>query len=150
MTGPEAARASPRRRRPSDAVSTFFYRRRRLYLSLLLAPPLLWFGVAFVGALLALVFQSAYTFDDFTMQVTPVLTAANYRALFDEANLDIVIRTVAMPKGGFAELARQSALDGMDPQAEARLKLMNSAYGEKGSGGVSNAPAAGQRVKTVR
>ncbi len=61
-----------------------------------------------------------------------------------------VIRTVAMPKGGFAELVRQSALEGMDPQAEARLKLMNSAYGEKGSGGVSSAPTAGQRVKTVR
>ena len=61
-----------------------------------------------------------------------------------------VIRTVAMPKGGFAELVRQSALEGMDPQAEARLKLMNSAYGEKGSGGTSTAPTAGQRVKTVR
>jgi predicted Zn-dependent protease len=61
-----------------------------------------------------------------------------------------VIRSVSMPKGGFAELVRQSALEGMDPQAEARLKLMNSAYGEKGSGGVSTAPTAGQRVKTVR
>jgi len=61
-----------------------------------------------------------------------------------------VIRTVAMPKGGFSELARQSALNNQDPQAEARLKLMNSAYGEKGSGEVSTAPAARQRVKTVR
>jgi putative spermidine/putrescine transport system permease protein len=96
VTWAEVARAAWRRRRLSDALSTFFYRRRRLYLWLLLAPPLLWFGVVFVGALLALVWQSAYTFDDFTMQVTPSLTAANYRALFDEANLDIVIRTVAM------------------------------------------------------
>jgi len=79
-----------------DAVSTFFYRRRRLYLWLLLAPPLLWFGVVFVGALIALVWQSAYTFDDFAMQVTPDLTLANYRALFVSAHLDIVIRTVAM------------------------------------------------------
>ncbi len=61
-----------------------------------------------------------------------------------------VIRTVAMPKGGFSELARQSTLNGVDPQAEARLKLMNSAYGEKGSGGASTAPTVGQRVKTVR
>jgi predicted Zn-dependent protease len=61
-----------------------------------------------------------------------------------------VIRTVPMPKGGFAELVGQSALAGQDPQAEARLKLMNSAYGEKGSGGVSVPPSAGQRVKTVR
>jgi putative spermidine/putrescine transport system permease protein len=77
-------------------VSTVFYRRRRLTLWLLLAPPLLWFGVVFVGALLALVWQSAYTFDDFTMQVTPDLTWANYRALLARANLDIVVRTVAM------------------------------------------------------
>ena len=55
-----------------------------------------------------------------------------------------------MPRGGFGELVSQSALAGADPQAEARLKLMNSAYGEKGSGGHSTAPAAGQRVKTVR
>jgi predicted Zn-dependent protease len=61
-----------------------------------------------------------------------------------------VIRTVPMPKGGFAELASQSALAGQDPQAEARLKLMNSAYGERGSGGMSVPPSAGQRVKTVR
>ena len=61
-----------------------------------------------------------------------------------------VIRTVAMPKGGFSELARQSALDNMDPQAEARLKLMNSAYGETGSGETSTPPAPGRRVKTVR
>lgn len=78
------------------AISTFFYRRRRLYLALLLAPPLLWFGVVFVGSLLALVWQSTYTFNDFTMQVTPDLTLANYRALAAGTNLDIVLRTVAM------------------------------------------------------
>jgi len=83
-------------RAAGDAVSTFFYRRRRLYLWLLLAPPLLWLGVAFAGALAALVWQSTYTFDDFSMQVTRNLTWANYRALLAGTNLDIVIRTVAM------------------------------------------------------
>jgi putative spermidine/putrescine transport system permease protein len=92
--GPEGRPRSSRR--AGDVVSTFFYRRRRLYLWLLLAPPLLWFGVVFAGALLALVWQSTYTFDDFTMQVTRDLTLANYRALLATANLDIVIRTVAM------------------------------------------------------
>lgn len=86
----------PRGRRPGDAVSNVFYRRRRLTLWLLLTPPLLWFGVVFVGALLALVWQSTYTFDDFTMQVTPDLTVASYRALLAGPNLDIVMRTVAM------------------------------------------------------
>jgi putative spermidine/putrescine transport system permease protein len=93
---PASGDAPRRRRRPGDVVSTFFYRRRRLYLWLLLTPPLLWFGVVFVGALLALVWQSTYTFDDFTMQVTPDLTAANYWALRTSANRDIVIRTVSM------------------------------------------------------
>ena len=85
-----------RGRRRGDAISTALYRRRRLTPWLLLAPPLLWFGVVFVGALLALVWQSTYTFDDFAMQVTPDPTLANYRALLDPANRDIVVRTVAM------------------------------------------------------
>ena len=85
-----------RRRRLATAVSTVLFRRPRLALWLLLAPPLLWFGVVFVGALLALVWQSTYTFNDFAMQVTPDLTWANYRALLAAANVDIVARTVAM------------------------------------------------------
>ena len=96
MTRAEDDAAVRVRRGRGDAISSFFYRRRRLYLWLLLAAPLTWFGVVFVGALFALVWQSAYTFDDFTMQVTPDLTLANYRALFAAANLDIVLRTAAM------------------------------------------------------
>jgi putative spermidine/putrescine transport system permease protein len=84
------------RRGAGDALSSFFYRRRGLYLALLLAPPLLWFGVVYVGALLALVWQSTYTFNDFAMQVTPDFTLANYRSLLAATNLDIVLRTVAM------------------------------------------------------
>ena len=75
---------------------TWLYRRPRLSLWLLLAPPLLWFGVVFVGALFALLWQSGYTFDDFEMQVRPDLTLASYRALFHVANRSIVLRTVAM------------------------------------------------------
>jgi putative spermidine/putrescine transport system permease protein len=102
MTGAPSPAPGPgpgprlRGRRPGDAVSTAFYRRRRLTPWLLLAPPLLWFGVVFVGALLALIWQSTYTFNDFAMQVTPDLTLANYRALAGAANRDIVLRTAAM------------------------------------------------------
>jgi putative spermidine/putrescine transport system permease protein len=78
------------------AVSTVLYRRRTLYLLLLLTPPLLWFGVVYLGSLLALLAQSVYTFDDFTMEVTPELTWANYRGLLEEANSDIVLRTLGM------------------------------------------------------
>ena len=37
-----------------------------------------------------------YTFDDFTMSVTPELTLANIRALFNPANYDIILRTLTM------------------------------------------------------
>jgi putative spermidine/putrescine transport system permease protein len=92
----EAPAERSRLRRASDAVSTFFYRRQRLYLLMLLIPPLLWFGVAFVGALLSMIWQSTHTFDDFSMRVTPELTLANYEALASGVNLDIVKRTVGM------------------------------------------------------
>jgi putative spermidine/putrescine transport system permease protein len=78
------------------ALSTLLFRHRSLAVWLLLTPPLLWLGVVYLGSLLAMVWQSAYTFDSFSMVVTPSLTLDNYRALFDGANLDIVIRTVAM------------------------------------------------------
>ncbi|GLU42154.1 MULTISPECIES: ABC transporter permease [Pseudomonas] len=78
------------------AVSSFLYRRSGLYLLMLLIPPLLWFGVIYIGALFALLWQSFYTFDDFTMAVTPQLTLANYAALFNPANYDIVLRTLGM------------------------------------------------------
>jgi hypothetical protein len=37
-----------------------------------------------------------YTFDDFTMSVTPDLTLANMQALFNPANYDIIVRTLVM------------------------------------------------------
>ncbi|MFV3369128.1 ABC transporter permease [Pseudomonas sp. NY15435] len=77
-------------------MSSFLYRRSTLYLLLLLIPPLLWFGVIYIGSLFALLWQSFYTFDDFTMAVTPDLTLANYKALFNPANYDIVLRTFSM------------------------------------------------------
>jgi putative spermidine/putrescine transport system permease protein len=78
------------------SISNLLYRRSTLRLLLLLTPPLLWFGVVYLGSLLAMLAQSFYTFDDFTMEVTPELTWASYKALFDDANADIVLRTVGM------------------------------------------------------
>lgn len=81
---------------PMRGLSSLLYRRSTLYLLLLLTPPLLWFGVVYVGSLFALLWQSFYTFDDFTMAVTPDLTLANYQALFNPANYDIILRTLSM------------------------------------------------------
>lgn len=77
-------------------IATFLYRRAMLYLLLLLMPPLLWFGIVYLGSLLALLAQSAYTFDDFSMTVLPELTWKNYQNLFVAANFDIVLRTLVM------------------------------------------------------
>ncbi|BEV71520.1 MULTISPECIES: ABC transporter permease [unclassified Paludibacterium] len=68
----------------------------RLWLLMLLAPPLLWFGVVYLGSLFSLLLQSFFTFDDFTMNVSPVLTLDNYRNLLSPANIDVILRTLGM------------------------------------------------------
>ncbi|MFG0584663.1 MULTISPECIES: ABC transporter permease [Pseudomonadaceae] len=77
-------------------VADLLYRKPMLYLSLLLVPPLLWFGAIYLGSLLTLLWQGFYTFDDFSMTVTPDLTLANFKALFQPANFDIILRTLSM------------------------------------------------------
>ena len=72
------------------------YRKNNLFLFLLLTPPLLWFGIVYLGSLFTLLWQSFYTFDDFSMAVTNDLTLENYRLLFDSTNLDIIFRTLSM------------------------------------------------------
>ena len=44
-----------------------FWRHPSLALFLLLLGPLMWFGIVYLGSLLTLLWQSFYTFDDFTM-----------------------------------------------------------------------------------
>jgi len=77
-------------------LSNTLYRKNNLFLFLLLTPPLLWFGVVYLGSLFALLWQSFYTFDSFSMSVSNDLTLDNYRALFDATNLDIILRTLSM------------------------------------------------------
>jgi putative spermidine/putrescine transport system permease protein len=77
-------------------LAAFFYRRPRLALALLLAPPLLWLGVIYLGSLFALLLQSFFHLDDFTGQVVRRFTLATYRDLLTSANLDIAARTALM------------------------------------------------------
>ncbi|MBK9940794.1 MAG: ABC transporter permease [Kouleothrix sp.] len=86
-----AATASRGRR-----LATYLYRRPRLTLALLLAPPLIWLGAAYLGALLALLMQSFFHLDDFTGQVVRRFTLATYRDLLTRANFDIAVRTATM------------------------------------------------------
>lgn len=77
-------------------VSNVMYQRRTLTLFLMLMPPLMWFGVVYIGSLLTLLSQSVFTFDDLAMSVTAELTSANFLSLMVPANLDIVLRTLGM------------------------------------------------------
>ncbi len=95
-TSTAARRPAPAGAGPLRALSTLLHRRRGLALLLLLAPPLLWFGVVYLGSLLALVWQSGATFDPFTMAVTEARTWDNLLALLQAANLDVVGRTLGM------------------------------------------------------
>lgn len=78
--------------RLSDAL----WRRPRLFLLLLLAPPVLWLGIIYLGSLFALLAQSFFSIDEFTGQVKHELTLKTYGELFTPSNFDIILRTVTM------------------------------------------------------
>ncbi len=86
--------------RPQSAsrrVSTFLYRHAGLFTLLLLAPPLAWLGIIYLGSLLSLLAQSFFAFDDFSGQVVYEFTLRSYAELLtNPANLDIILRTVSM------------------------------------------------------
>lgn len=77
-------------------ISNVLYQRRTLTLFLVLVPPLLWFGVVYIGSLLMLLSQSVLTFDDMAMSVTRDFTLQNFAQLLDPANYDIALRTTTM------------------------------------------------------
>jgi putative spermidine/putrescine transport system permease protein len=80
------------RRRLSD----LFYGRPALLLLALLAPPLLWFGVVYLGSLLALLAHAFFSLDDFTGQVVREFTLKNFVDMAAPANVDVALRTVLM------------------------------------------------------
>ena len=100
MTVPDvivaASPGPPRRPSPAQRVSTALYRRPQLLLLLLLAPPLLWLGVIYLGSLSALLVQSFFYLDGFTGLVVRSFTLRTYGDLFTQANLDIITRTTVM------------------------------------------------------
>jgi putative spermidine/putrescine transport system permease protein len=79
-----------------DRLSGLFWRHPNLLLGLLLAPPLLWLGVVYLGSLFALLLQSFYSIDEFSGVVVPEFTLKTYAELFRAQNMDIILRTVAM------------------------------------------------------
>ncbi len=90
------AAARPLSAGPLARLSALLHMHPRLLLLLLLAPPLLWLGVIYLGSLFALLLQSFFAIDDFSGLVVPEFTLKTYAELFSLANLDIILRTTAM------------------------------------------------------
>ena len=80
----------------ADRLTGLFWRRPRLFLALLLALPLLWLGVIYLGALAALLVQSFYSIDEFSGMVKEEFTLKTYAELLRPSNFDVILRTLVM------------------------------------------------------
>jgi putative spermidine/putrescine transport system permease protein len=76
--------------------NTLFFRKPGLLTLALLGPPMLWLVVVYLGSLAALLLQSFYALDDFSGLVLHEFTLSTYAQLFDEANVQIILRTLIM------------------------------------------------------
>ena len=82
---PEARRAAAGLRRGAPRALFSLHGRSAFYFALLLAPPLLWLGIVYLGSLFTLLLQSFYAIDEFTARVVPKVTLATYEQLVDAA-----------------------------------------------------------------
>ncbi len=80
----------------ADLLTALFWRRPNVLLILLIAPPLIWLGVVYLGSLAALLLQSFYSIDEFSGMVVPEFTLKTYAELLRPSNYDIIIRTLLM------------------------------------------------------
>jgi putative spermidine/putrescine transport system permease protein len=83
------------RRSISRRLSAALYRRPRLVLGALLAPPLLWLVVIYLGSLALLLFSSLWRLDPTTTAIVREPSLANFRELLDPARpyLGIALHT---------------------------------------------------------
>jgi len=77
-------------------ISDTLFRHPHLLLALLLAPPLLWLGIVYLGSLLALLVQSFFSIDEFSGMVKREFTLSTYAELFNLANIDVILRSLLM------------------------------------------------------
>ena len=78
------------------ALSDAFWRKPKLLLFLMLAPPVLWLGIVYLGSLFALLLQSFFSIDEFSGLIDRHFTLKTYGDLLQPANIDIIVRTVCM------------------------------------------------------
>ncbi|MCQ3936529.1 MAG: ABC transporter permease [Chloroflexi bacterium] len=77
-------------------ISTYFYLRPRLALWLMLAPPLVYMFVVYLGSLFNLLINSFYYLEEFTGLIVREFTLRTYAQIFEPANREIFARTTIM------------------------------------------------------
>ncbi len=92
--------AQPAGKRPqtgtASRVSDLLWRKPNILLLALILPPALWLGIIYLGSLFALLAQSFFSIDEFSGLINYKFTLRTYAELFRPANLDIILRTIAM------------------------------------------------------
>jgi len=87
--------AAPVATRP-NAITALFFRRPWLSIMLLLALPIIWLGIFYLGSLLALLIQSFFYVDDLSGDIVRELSLQTYQSLLTRSYMDIVGRTALM------------------------------------------------------
>lgn len=77
-------------------ISNYLYRHPKVFLGLMLAPPVFWLGVVYLGSLFTLLVNSFFYLDDFTGLMVREFSLRSYAQLFTPSNWDIVVRTTSM------------------------------------------------------
>jgi putative spermidine/putrescine transport system permease protein len=78
-------------------LSAYFYRHPRLSLALLLAAPIGWLVVAYLGSLVVLLLASVWNVDPFTSKVVHTYNLDNFQRIFDQpVYRDVALRTIRM------------------------------------------------------
>jgi putative spermidine/putrescine transport system permease protein len=89
--------AEPPRQSPGRRLATFIYRRPRLQLGLLLAAPMGWLVLAYLGSLAVLFVAAFWRLDPFTATVVHQLSLDNFKTLWQtDVYRRIAIRTVGI------------------------------------------------------
>jgi putative spermidine/putrescine transport system permease protein len=82
------------------SISAVLYRRAWLRLTLLITPPMLWLGLAYLGALAALFITSLWGQDPFTGEVVRQWNLDNFRELWQsDVYRRITLRTIGIAAG---------------------------------------------------
>jgi putative spermidine/putrescine transport system permease protein len=92
-----AYREPPARQGPGRRLSTFLFRHPRVRLGALLATPLGWLVLVYLGSLFVLLLAAFWQTDEFTSEVVHTFTLDNFRTIFErEVYRDVAWRTIKM------------------------------------------------------